>query len=282
MKLLLKSLIILLLFTSSIYAGSNTPEINLSADIKPLSNTSYSLEYNISVSGIDTSLFKDEKILCPYEPTIIEGMVLEGKIVERDFLYSERNIDLNADGDTDDFFTFIFKNGSPVIAGKIVKQLFSKSDGTYFLIPLDNSNRENIVKLQQHGQPFVILNYDSLVGRIKAGLSDSVQKPLFKEFPNSLVFVEIIQNNDGEPSQVTVNGNRTELGTTNERDFSFGGENLRRYYTGTNIALDSNKSAGSIRIDNVSGNFKVRVRYLFSISSRTVLMKEKILTYNKK
>ncbi len=282
MRILSKSVIILLFFASSLYAGSDTPEISLSAGIKPLSETSFSIEYNVSVSGIDASSFRDEKILYPYEPTIIEGMVLEGKIIEKDFLYSERDIDLNADGDTDDFFSFIFKNGSPVVAGKIVKQLFSKSNGTYFLVPLDSSNHENIVRLHQHGEPFVILNYDYLVGRIKAGLGDSSQKPLFKEFPNSLLFIEIIQNNDGEPSQVKVNGNSTDIGTTNERDFSFGGENLRRYYTGINIPIDNNISAGSVKIDNVSGNFKVRVRYLFSISKRTILMKEKIMTYSKK
>lgn len=285
MKIIPKILLLILCFSLSTITGSaetNDPEISLSAVLNAVSETSYSIDYQVTVSGIDTSAFMDQKITYPYESSIIECTIFEKKINEKDFLYSERNIDLNGDGDTDDSFPVLYKSGTIVIAGITVNPLFKKNNDRYILIPFNSSNRENSIKIKPEGHPFELHTYEPLIGKIRAGLPDTPQGTIFRQFPNSLFIIEIIQNNGEELNDLTVNSKKTDKGFTNEKIFSFGGENLRRNFTGINLNLDKNSSAGSIKIDNIKGSFKIRLRYLFSISNRAILLNEKILHSVKK
>jgi hypothetical protein len=124
---------------------------------------------------------------------------------------------------------------------------------------------------------FAIHTYEPLIGKIKIMLADSAQGKVFREFPNSLMIVEIIKNDINVSQNIMINNLKPDKNSTNERVFSPGGENLERYFTGFNINLGDNSSSGSIKIDNIHGNFKIRLMYLFSISGRSVLLNEKIL-----
>lgn len=285
MRLFFNSLLMMLflsLFTITGSAKINDPGIILSAVINSVSKTSYTIDYNVALTGIDAPSFMDQKINYPYEPSIIECTIFEMRINEKDFLYSERNIDLNGDGDTDDSFPVLYKSGMVIISGITVNPLFIKKNDRYILSSYNSSNHENSVKIKPEGHPFEIHTYEPLIGRLTAGLPDRPGGTIFREFPNSLFIIEIIQNNGEEPGNITINSQKTDLGATNEKVFSPGGENLKRHFTGINVSLNNNSSEGSIRLDNIEGNFKVRLRYLFAISSRIVLLSEKILYPDKK
>jgi hypothetical protein len=108
-------------------------------------------------------------------------------------------------------------------------------------------------------------------------LAESPGGNIFRIFPNSLCIIEIIQNNGEELPDITINNQKPEKSFTNEKSLNPGGENLKRLFTGINLNLKNNSSSGSIRINNIQGNFKVRLKYLFSISNRAVILDEKIL-----
>jgi hypothetical protein len=258
-------------------ADKNNPVISLSADLKTLSETSYSIEYKVNISGIDASAFMDQKISYPYDASIIEGMIMDRKINEKDFLYSERNIDLNGDGDIEDSFPVSYKSDSIAIDGIRVNPLFRKAGGNSLLIPFDSSSRENSIRIKPEGQLFAIHTYEPLIGKIKAMLAESPGTTIFREFPNSLLIVELIHNNGEELDNLTIERKKPEKSFTNEKEFSHGGENLKRSITGINLNLQDNFASGTIKIDNIREKFKVRLLYLFSISRRTVLINEKIL-----
>lgn len=258
-------------------AMKSNPEITLTADLKTVSENSYSIEYKVNISGIETSAFMDQKINYPYNASIIEGMILDRKIKEKDFLFSERDIDLNGDGDTEDSYPVTYKSDSISINGINTIPLFRKTSGSYILIPFDNYNRENSIKIKPEGHLLAIHTYEPLIGRIKAMLAESPDEKIFREFPNSLIIVEIIQNNGEDLADLTINKQKPEKNFTNEKVFNPGGENLIRHLTGINLNLQNNSSSGSIRIDNITGKFKVRLIYLFSISSRAVILHEKII-----
>jgi hypothetical protein len=155
------------LLTSAQSADKNNPVITLNADIKPVSDNSYSIEYHVNISGIEASAFMDQKINYPYDASIIEGMILDRKINEKDFLFSERNIDLNGDGDTDDSFPVVYKSDSILINGIRGLPLFRKNNGNYILVPYDSSNRENSIRIKPEGHLLAIQTYEPLAGRIK-------------------------------------------------------------------------------------------------------------------
>ena len=81
---------------------------------------------------------------------------------------------------------------------------------------------------------------------------------------------------------VTINGLNPDSGFTNEKLFTPGGENLKRFFTILNVPIENNTSKGTINLTNNSNNFRIRIRYLFSISRRIVLMDEKILIWKTK
>ena len=278
---LLSRLIIPALFLSLLpfadAADKNNPAIALSAVLNAVSETSYSIDYKVDISGIDASAFMDQKINYPYNASIIEGMIIDRKINENDFLYSERNIDLNGDGDTDDSYPVGYKSDYITINGTRVNPLFRKSGGNYLLVPFDKTGRENSIRLKPEGYLFAIHTYEPLIGKIKAILAESPDGTMFKEFPNSLFIVELIHNNGEDLDNLTINNIRAEQSITNEKIFSPGGENLKRYFTGINFNLKNNSASGTIKIDNIHEKFKVRLLYLFSISKRTVIINEKIL-----
>jgi len=282
LSILLISLLFLTVLSNAEAAANDNPEITLSADLKTVSESSYSIEYKVNISGIETSAFMDQKINYPYNASIIEGMILDRKIKEKDFLFSQRDIDLNGDGDTDDSYPVAYKSDSISINGINAIPLFRKSNGSYILIPFNNHSCENSIRIKPEGHLLAIHTYEPLIGRIKAMLAESPDEKIFREFPNSLIIVEIIQNNIEELAGLTINKQKPEKNFTNEKVFSPGGENLIRHLTGINVNLQNNSSSGSIRIDNITGNFKVRVIYLFSISSRAVILNEKILLPLKK
>jgi len=259
---ILPMLFILTLILSCILsaeAAKKNPEINLSADLKAISGNSYSIDYHIEISGIEPSAFMDQKISYPYYASTIEGMIFERTIKEKDFLYSERNIDLNGDGDTDDSFPVEYKSDYIIIKGVRANPLFIKTKSNYIMSPYDSSGRENSTRITPEGDLFAIHTYEPLVGKIKIMLADSTQGKIFREFPNSLVIIEIIQNHPDETDSFTINNLKPDTNFTNERVFSPGGENLKRHFTGINAVLQNNSSSGSFRIDNITGNFTVAV-----------------------
>lgn len=268
----------IIILTAASASGRENPEINLSADLKKISDNSYSIQYKVQISGIDASAFMDQKINYPYNASIIEGMIMDRRINEKDFLYSERNIDLNGDGDTDDSYPVEYRSDSIIINGIKSIPLFRKKNGDYILIPFDGSNRENSIKVIPGGHNISIHTYEPLIGKIKTMIAESSGETIFREFPNSLIIVELIHNNGEEPDNLTINNSKPDRSFTNEKVFSPGGDNLKRYITGINLNLQNNSSSGSININNIHGNFKIRLFYLFSISSRAVIQKEKFLS----
>ncbi len=280
MKLFFRSILLLFIIIFSVQGSpeNSVPEINFSAFLKPVSETGYSIEYNISISSLDASLFMDEKIYYPCETSIIEGIIIDNRINEKDFLYSQRNIDINGDGDTEDSFPFSNSGGILKIAGKDVTPLFRKSNGSLLLTPFDSSNNENIVRITSSGGPFIIYSFNPIIGRIKAGINNKNNEEIFKQFSNSLIIIEIIPNNEFEQQDIKINNVKADRGFTNERIFSPGGENLTRYFTGINIILKNNSASGKIKIENTEGKFKIRLRYLLAISSRVIIYDEKIIT----
>ncbi len=269
-------------FSISGFSKQKAPEISLSSILNPISETSYTIDYKISITGIEPAAFSDQKINFPYESSIIEGMTMNGKLSEKDFLYSERNIDLNNDGDTDDFFPFSYKEGSIIISGSPVNPIIKKNNGNYLLLPSDNKNRENSARVTPEGRPFTIHSFDPQAGKIKAGLNEPADNKIYRDFSNSLLVIEVIPDAEDNLSGIQINGVKPDKGFTNEKIFTPEGGNRERFFTAFNINLSGNSGSGNAAIDNLRGNFKVRVRYYFSISSRVILFDEKIITYKKK
>ncbi|HOP63616.1 MAG TPA: hypothetical protein PK358_01680 [Spirochaetota bacterium] len=281
MKLFIKQAMLLILTAAvsvPVSAKKNNPEIKLSAVLNRVSEASYTIDYRASLSGIDSSVFKEQTIYYPYETSIIEGQVIDKKLRERDFLYSERNIDLNNDGDFKDEFTVSFKGGYFAVSGRKTDILYKKNNGSTVMIPFLKNNRENAIKVADGGLLFTVHSFDPLAGRITAGIGNR-ESSLFRSSPNGLIYIEIIQNDSETAGDVTVNGAKPDSGFTNEKLFTPGGENLKRFFMVLNAPLENNTSSGSIKIKNNSSHFRIRLRYLFSISRRIILTDEKILIW---
>lgn len=272
-KFLIKFIALLFLFSAVLYASN--PEVRLNAVLKKVSGGSYALEYELYLNGIDSSDFLEERILYPCGDLVIEGQVIDNKINERDFLYSERDIDLNNDGDMLDSFLFKYKGNDIFIADKKSSPLFRTFADNIFFVPYSSQNVKNLIQLSVNAVPIIIERFNFALNRITVNTS-LVDREIFKEFDNSLLIIEVIQK-DYVTKNPVLDGKEMKAGYTNERVFNQGGENLKRHVYMTNVELKENSSSGKFVISNIEDNFIVRVRYLFAISNKVIMVKEKII-----
>lgn len=275
-------LFISLLFNTGLVAG-DIPDINLSAGIsKGSAPSSYELNYSIYFSNFDPSVYMDQEILYPEEFLIAEGSIKDGVISEKDFLSSERNYDLNGDGDTSDTFTVAAKGGNPVIAGKAITPLYRKVNSVNLLLPLDEKLKEKSTRIGERGCSFTIHSFDRSSGKLIAGIGKGGEDVIFRKHPNSLLIIEIIRDGSGgEAPGIMINSSRAAEGFTNETAISGTGEPLRRYSFITGAEISSGRASGTVTFSNLSEPFTLRVKYCFAVSGRVIIISEKIIKAGK-
>lgn len=98
-----KKIFIVIVFFFSSYFELSANSLEMKASLEKKDN-GYYLSFLASLSGFDASLFNDEKIYLVDDEMIIDGLADNNKINEKDFLFSQKNIDINGDGDVDDSF----------------------------------------------------------------------------------------------------------------------------------------------------------------------------------
>lgn len=243
--------------------------IVLSASIEK-KNNGYYISSSISISGFDTSSFNEEKINLLNDEMIIEG-VFDGNIIkEKDFLFSERNIDLNGDGDFDDFFNIKLKGDRVSLDGKDVPVLLRRSGKNKLLVNMRSELMDKFVLAK--GGSLVVYSCDDKNGLLV--IASNRGNPIM-QYNNSLMTVEIVAR---EGSNIpAIDGLAFKKVSTNERIFSGDGQWLVKYIAAFHIPLKNNSGNRIVFLKNMDSNFILRVRYYFAISSSVIIYAEKIL-----
>ena len=267
-----------IIFASLTIFAAEFPEIVFSAAVNKVSGKSYTLDYSVSISGIDPSVYMDQNIFYPEEYLIAESYITSGTITEKDFLNSEKNYDLNSDGDTNDTFSITSKGGIFTLAGQKISPLFKKRNTAMLLLPFNEKNSDNLIRIKPESQAFTVHSIDTDSGRIIAGAGKDTSGVSFKKYPNSIIIIEIIPDSaDAGKSGIVINNETAAEGITNESNLSSNGSPLSRYTGIVPVQINGSSTRGNIKIDGIDRSFTARIRYCFAISTRVVIFSEKIV-----
>jgi len=275
---LIRKIIILLLISYPITLTSAQNEIEISkCGISELSTSDYSLNYTIKNTfnyDSDSKL----QVQIPFEKFIIQGPIANGIINEKDFLFSQLDVDLNNDSDINDSFKINIAGKKPAIDNKQISLLYKSTSNYHVLVPFNDSGNINLNRITKNGIPFTLRNFSSNPPEIIIGLN-TVDEIDFKKFNNSLLLIEIITSDKSAGDSLLIDGEKTFIGRTNEKDLT-GGENSYRYISTKNIIINDNISNGAIKINKISRPFILRLTYYFAVSENLILMNQKIIRKN--
>ena len=260
-------IIISLAFCYSYGFCENSLDMKASLEKK---DNGYYLSWAVLMDGFDASLFAEEKIYLINDELIIEGVVDDNKINERDFLFSQKNIDLNGDGDFNDSFLVKLTGDKISINGRDVPTLRRRSGRKELLINMNNSLIDKLIFLKG-GTPLFIERTNSDNNNLVVRLAS---EGIVKQYNNSLVTVEIISREEKIP---TIEGLNFTTNMTNEKVFSEDGQWLVRYVGAFNIPVENNMAKMGIFLKGGYKNFILRVRYYFALSNSVIIFGEKIL-----
>jgi len=274
--LIKKIIIIILIFTLKINAVQN--EIDISkCSISGTSSSGYVLNYQIK-NSFDDGSYSSLKILLPFEKYLVQGNIADGKINEKDLLFSQINIDLNKNGSVDDSYPVKIVNKTLIINNKKINPI-TKTTSTYnVLIPFDSTKNFNVNKISSSGIPFTLRNFSTNPAEITIGFNENDEIE-FRECENSLLLIEVITPEKMDDKNLQIDGQTPFTGITNEVTVT-GGENSYRYAVIKKIIINENSASGEIKIGKLSRPFSVRVSYYFSLSESLILINQKILRVN--
>ena len=275
---MIKKIIILIISAYSITVFSAQNEIELSrCSVSGISPSDFLVSYSVKNTFDDNSYSKLEVVL-PFEKYIFQGSAEDGIIHEKDFLFSQTNIDLNNDSDFNDSFKIKISKNRLTIDNKKISPIFKTTSDFNVLTPLNETGNYNITRLTEKGKPFILRYISSLKPEIIVGLSTETDIE-FRKFPNNLLFIEVISSDKNISEKILIDNLKPFTGTTNETDLT-GGENSYRYAAVKNITFNNSAAAGEIQIKNIRKPFTVRITYYFAVSENLILMNQKTVKVN--
>jgi len=274
--LIKKIIIIILIFTLKIYAVQN--EIDISkCSVSGTSSSDFVLSYQIK-NSFDDGSYSSLKIVLPFEKYIVQGNIENGKINERDLLYSQINMDLNKNGSVNDSYPIRIVNKTLIINNQKINPITKTTSKYNVLIPFDSTKNFNVNRISSSGIPFTLRNVSVSPAEITIGFNENDEIE-FRKCENSLLLIEVITPEKMDDKNLQIDGQNPFTGITNEVTVT-GGENSYRYAAVKKIILNKNSASGEIKIGKISRPFSVRVSYFFSLSESLILMNQKILRVN--
>lgn len=268
-----KTIIIILIFTSPIYPARSEIEIS-SCSISEVSPSEFIVNYQIK-NTFNADSYSSLKVIFPFEKYIVQGSISNGIIQEKDFLFSQINLDLDKNGSLHDSYKTYMSNKTLLIDNKKINSITKVTSNYNVIIPFDNTKNYNTNRISDNGIPFTLRNISILPPEITIGFNDTGIIE-FRTYDNSVLMIEVITP---DKQNFLIDGETPFVGITNERDVT-GGENSYRYAAVKKVPININSAKNEFKIGKISKPFSLRVTYFFSISENLILMNQKILRVN--
>lgn len=241
--------------------------------LSEISPAEYTLSYTVS-NTYETELYSDIPVTIPFEKHIIQGRIKNNYISEKDFLFSQTDIDLNRDNDYEDTFPVSIQKQSLLMNNVLLSLIIRKSANYRILYPFQNE-KYNVNKISDNGIPFTLRDYSPDSGTIMIGLTRD-KNIEFEKFKNSVILIEIVTPGILSEGNILIDGVKPFEGVTNEHEVS-GGEKSGRYVAAKNIFIRNSSGKGEFRIKNIRRPFNIRLEYYFAISENLISMTRKII-----
>jgi hypothetical protein len=273
LKKVLILIIIISFYAAKISAEKN--EIIISGySISKISPSVFLLNYSIK-NSYNPDAFSDIPVIIPFEEYIIQGTIEKGILPEKDFLFSQTDIDLNGDGDFDDLYSVKAERNTITINNKSMSLLTKTTSTSQVLLPFINTGHFNFNKFSDKARPFTLKSYSVSPLKITIGFTPDNDIE-FKKFKNSLLCIEVITQEKNFLDNILINGEKPFMGITNEKEVA-AGEKSERFVVSKNVTISNGTAKGEIKIDNIMSPFSVRLTYYFGISENSVLMSQKVI-----
>jgi hypothetical protein len=241
--------------------------------ISEKSSSEFIVSYTVS-NTYDVNLYSDIGVTIPFEKQIIQGIIKNNLLSEKDILFSQTDIDLNGDNDFNDTFPVKIQKNSMSINDIIISPVIRKSVNYQILYPLLKENY-NINKISDKGPAFTLRDFSPVSGTITIGLWGDKNTEFIK-FKNSLVLIEVVTAETSSGGNILINGDRPFEGTTNETEIT-NGEKYRRFVAAKNIVINNNSGKDEAVIKNISKPFNIRITYCFAVAENLITLTNKII-----
>jgi len=277
-KPLIKKIFLLIILIYPFNLTSAQSEIGISrCGISEISSSDFLLSYSIK-NTFDPELFSKLQVTIPFEKYIVQGSIENGLLHEKDFLYSQLNIDLNGDTDLNDTFTAKFIKSKLTIDNIKISPLTKSTSDYNVFIPFNETENFNVNRITPKGKPFTLRKFSTTPPEITIGLNTENDIE-FKTFGNSQLLIEVIPSGKSAGDNLLIDDQKPFIGNTNEKDLT-GGENSYRFITVKNITINNNTASGELKIEKIVKPFSLRITYYFGISKNLILMNQKIIKVN--
>jgi len=275
---LIKNIIFLILITFTAHSNPGMNELKIiSCDVRENNSSDFSLNYLLK-NPFNTDSFSALQVTLPFEKYILQGTIEKDKLKEKDFLFSQMNIDINGDSDAEDLFNVKIINKIITIDKKKISPLIKTTSNYKILLPFDEAGNLNINKISENGKPFTLRNFSSETQELIIGFNTE-NNIEFKKLQNSILLIEVITPSQDAGEYLLIDGQKPAAGFTNEKELT-GGELFRKFTLTKNINIQNNKAKGEIKIQKINKPFSLRVTYYFSISEKIVLFSQKVIQVN--
>ena len=275
---LIKKIILLIILTLStnLFSGQNEIEI-LRCTVSEISASDFILDYSIK-NTFDAGSYSALQIVLPFEKYLVQGSIDNGVVNEKDFLFSQIDIDLNGDSDLNDSFNVKIIKNKLSLENLSISPIFKTAAAYNVLTPLDETGNYNINRLTTNGIPFTLRSFSSKTPEIILGIN-TVDDIEFKKYSNSLLLIEVITSDRNSGEKIEIDGQPPFKGITNEKNLT-GGESFFRFAAVKNIILNNSTAKGEIKIKSIGKPYSVRITYYFAISENLILLNQKIVKVN--
>lgn len=275
---MIKKIFIFIVLAYSITLSSAQNEIELSrCSISEISPSDFILSYSVK-NTFDADSYSKLEVVLPFEKYIFQGSADNGIIHEKDFLFSQMDIDLNNDSDFNDSFKIKISKNRLTIDTKKISPIIKTTSDYNVLTPLNETGNYNVTRLTEKGKPFILRYISSLKPEIVVGLSQQTDIE-FRKFSNNLLFIEVINSDKIISEKILIDNLKPFTGITNETELT-GGETSYRSAAVKNIIVNNSATSGEIQIKEIRKPFTVRITYYFAVSDNLILMDQKIVKVN--
>ncbi len=275
---MIKKIIILIISAYAISLSSAQNEIEISrCSVSELSPSEFSLIYSIK-NNFDAGSYSNIQVTLPFEQYIFQGSLDSGFLNEKDFLFSQTDVDLNGDSDFSDLFKAKIIKNQLVVHNKKISPVYKTTSNYQVFMPLDENGNYNISRITEKGQSFVLKHCTTANPEVIIGLNPAGDIE-FRKFTNSLILIEVINSDKNIIEKTVIDGQKPFTGITNEKELT-GGENSYRSAAVKNISINNDIASGEIKIKDIRKPFSVRVTYYFALTGNLILLNQKIVKVN--
>lgn len=268
--------LIILAWSLDLYAGQSELEISECAATE-ISPSVFSIKYFIKNTFNSESASK-YLLTLPLEKYILQGPVENNLLMEKDFLFSQIDIDLNGNLNMLDSFRVKIANNKLSIERQSISPLIKTTANFTAMIPFNQKGDNNINRVTETGKPFTLRKITPDPIEITLGLSPG-EDIEFRKFPNSLLIIEVVTADKITEGKLSIDGQNPFIGYTNEKDLT-SGEKSYRYVSFKNVPIKNITAGGEIILKGISRPFALRLTYYFTISDNLILLNQKIIRVN--